>query len=221
MHNFMLDKITCSQSLTIEALNMAGDVLLLGEDYQYVNPSSIDLRSSSRKNVDLQINLLAKKAEEDYPRGYKDRLYLGEMQFWKELDFGLKGANSPPRLCALIFMQEDFFFDICQRILSGTHVSHLEISMSDVDWDWDPDGNKIIWQPNIDGEYLKKPISAINLGINHSSVSKPPSILKNHIPEKVMPISVMNLRFNKIHLSFVITLICALIAIILLDAVFR
>lgn len=220
-HNFMLDKMTCSQSLTIKAFNVAGDALLLGEDYQYVNPSCIELHSNSRKNIDLQITLVERTNKESFPKGCSDQLYLGEMQFWKELDFGVKGATRPPTLCALVFLQNEFFFDICQHMDGESYISKLEVSISDLEWDWDPAGNRVIWESNVDGQFLNKPISAINLSFTHDSSKKSFPILSNQSAEQGAPSSDKDFKVTKMHFSLIVVISVALIAIIVLDSIFR
>lgn len=168
----MLDRTQCRQSIVIRATNILGDVLKIGDSYQFVNVASTKLLGSNRKNVELKIILIERAPQEHFSKGIPDQLFMGEMQFWKELDFGVESANRSPTLLASITLSGETFFDICQHMCSGSHISQLEVSMNELEWDWDPQGTTIIWDQNSNGGYSNKPISSLNIVFTNFEAKK-------------------------------------------------
>lgn len=138
---------------------------------------------------------------------------MGEMQFWKELDFGVESANRSPTLLTSITLSGGTFFDICQQICSGSHISQLEISMNELEWDWDPQGTTIIWDQNIDGGYSNKPISSLNIVFtNFDSKKSNPALnsMQGEFPKKWISENYHQARYLMLTIAVILFLILLL-----------
>jgi hypothetical protein len=147
--NYYTQKI--SKSINLKVVNYKKNILEIGNEYGFVNDEYFNwynkLNKNTKQYVEGSVTIYNANENKDSVEqfGINDEK-IGNAIFYEGHagEFGDDGMEAT--ISFRLFVKEELFNYIYENLLHKNKVEYLSIDMTGLEYGWEPDGSRVVWQ---------------------------------------------------------------------------